>query len=207
MSSHPKGTKVRVAADFYETPAWVVAPLLDELYQHMPPMPSVDVLDPGMGAGALGRAVRLDPSWGSCRLTGVELPEEASKHPDQSNTYDTVLHQSFLEALGFWAPKAYDLVICREVLEHLSIGQIRRAVTNLAALSAGFVYVTTRFAKEPDSLLSVDTQDGLDPTHISMLNQTFLRALFVLEGFKRRADLEAAMDWKTLGRVLVYERA
>jgi hypothetical protein len=39
-----------------------------------------------------------------------------------------------------------------------------------------------------------------------MLNQDFLRTLFVLEGFKRRKDLEVRMDWKGLGRVLVYER-
>jgi hypothetical protein len=38
--------------------------------------------------------------------------------------------------------------------------------------------------------LDVATSDDLDPTHISMLNQDFLRVLFVLEGFKRRADLE-----------------
>ena len=34
-----------------------------------------------------------------------------------------------------------------------------------------------------------------------------LRLLFVLEGFRARADLEARMDWGNKGRVLVYERA
>jgi hypothetical protein len=100
-----------------------------------------------------------------------------------------------------------DLIICREVLEHLTVRQIRQAVTNLCKLSSKFVYVTTRFAKAPQSLLDVDTFDELDPTHISMLNQDLLRVLFVLEGFKRRADLEARMDWQSKGRVLVYERA
>lgn len=105
------------------------------------------------------------------------------------------------------APEYADLVICREVLEHLTILQIRTAVTNLCKLSSKFVYVTTRFAKDPQSLLDVDTADDLDPTHISMLNQDFLRVLFVLEGFRRRADLETQMDWQHKGRVLVYERA
>ena len=67
-----------------------------------------------------------------------------------------------------------------------------------------YIYVTTRFAKEPTSLLSVDTSDDLDPTHCTMLNQNFLRTLFVLEGCTRRADLEQAMDWQKKGRVLVY---
>lgn len=100
----------------------------------------------------------------------------------------------------------YDLVICREVLEHLTVLEIRRTVTQLCKLSTKYVYVTTRFAKAPDHLLSVETSDDLDPTHMSMLNQTLLRTLFVLEGFKRRADLEEQMDWKHLGRALVYER-
>ena len=39
-----------------------------------------------------------------------------------------------------------------------------------------------------------------------MLHQDLLRLLFVLEGFTRRADLEAQLDWKHYGRVLVYER-
>lgn len=100
-----------------------------------------------------------------------------------------------------------DLVVCREVLEHLTIRQIRRAVTNLCGLSSRFLYITTRFHPNPSDMLDVATSDGLDPTHISMLNQDLLRVLFVLEGFKRRADLEAQMDWQRKGRVLVYERA
>ena len=39
-----------------------------------------------------------------------------------------------------------------------------------------------------------------------MLHQDVLRALFVLHGFRRRADLEAVMDWRQLGRCLVYQR-
>lgn len=99
----------------------------------------------------------------------------------------------------------FDLVVSRECLEHLTIRQIRKAVTNLCRLSSKFVYVTTRFAQDPAHLLSVDTSDDLDPTHITMLNQNLLRTLFVLEGAKRRADLEQAMDWMNKGRVLVYE--
>jgi hypothetical protein len=102
-----------------------------------------------------------------------------------------------------------DLVICREVLEHLTILQIRQAVTNLCKLSSRFCYVTTRFTSNwtsPHPLLDVDTADDLDPTHITMLNQDFLRVLFVLEGFRRRADLEERMDHRKLHRCLVYER-
>lgn len=100
-----------------------------------------------------------------------------------------------------------ELVICREVLEHLTVKEIAQAVRNLCQLSSRFVYLTTRFAKNPEHFLSVDTSDDLDPTHMSMLNQDLLRLLFVLEGFRRRDDLERVLDWQHKGRVLVYERA
>lgn len=101
----------------------------------------------------------------------------------------------------------YDLVICREVLEHLTLKELIATVRKLCSLSDGLVYVTTRFAQSPTHILTVDTSDHLDPTHITMLTPAFLRLLFVLEGFRRRADLENAMDWQSKGRVLVYERA
>jgi SAM-dependent methyltransferase len=99
---------------------------------------------------------------------------------------------------------AYDLVICREVLEHVPARGVQEIVRKLCNLSRRYVYVTTRFTKGPH-LLDVDGSDGLDPTHITMLNQDLLRLLFTLEGFRRRADLERDLDHRELGRVLVYE--
>lgn len=101
----------------------------------------------------------------------------------------------------------YDLVICREVLEHLTLKELIQVVRKLCALSTGRIYCTTRFAKAPGHLLTVDTSDDLDPTHCTMLTPAFLRLLFVMEGFRRRPDLETALDWQAKGRVLVYERA
>ena len=102
--------------------------------------------------------------------------------------------------------KRWPVVMCREVLEHLTFRDLHATVKELCGRSRQFVYVTTRFAKDPSHLLNVDTSDDLDPTHITMLTQDFLRVLFVLEGFKRRADLEEQLDWMKKGRVLVYER-
>jgi hypothetical protein len=105
-----------------------------------------------------------------------------------------------------WAAAA-DVVICREVLEHLTFQAIVDTVRRLCEWSKRFVYVTTRFAKDPDHFLDVDTSDGLDPTHITMMTPGLLRLLFVLQGFQRRADLEQIVDWQNKGRCLVYERA
>ena len=38
------------------------------------------------------------------------------------------------------------------------------------------------------------------------MNMDMLRLMFVLQGFRRRSDLETRMDWMNKGRVLVYEK-
>lgn len=102
--------------------------------------------------------------------------------------------------------RAYDLVICREVIEHLTVVQAHRLVVNLCRVSDRSIYVTTRFHPDPASLFDVTHERHVDPTHITCLNKDLLRLMFVLEGFRRRADLEARMDWLGKNRVLVYER-
>lgn len=102
---------------------------------------------------------------------------------------------------------AYDVVVCREVLEHLTVLQVRRCVAEMCRASSRFVYATTRFHPAPDTLLDLTTDFETDPTHLTLLAKDFVRVLFVLEGFHRRADLEERLDWGGKGRVLVYERA
>jgi 2-polyprenyl-3-methyl-5-hydroxy-6-metoxy-1,4-benzoquinol methylase len=99
-----------------------------------------------------------------------------------------------------------DLVVCREVLEHLTVLEVRQAVANMVRMSSRYVYVTTRFHPAPAGLLDFNQQDDLDPTHITLLNKDLLRLLFVLEGCHSRPDLEARMDWAGKGRVLVLEK-
>jgi 2-polyprenyl-3-methyl-5-hydroxy-6-metoxy-1,4-benzoquinol methylase len=101
---------------------------------------------------------------------------------------------------------AYDLVICREVLEHLTVLQVRQAVANMVRMTSRYVYVTTRFHPSPASLLDFTTQFDVDPTHITLLNKDMLRLMFVLEGCRSRPDLEERMDWAGKGRVLVLEK-
>jgi len=102
---------------------------------------------------------------------------------------------------------AYDLVICREVLEHLTVLQVKQAVANMVRMTSRFIYVTTRFHPSPESLLDFTTQFDVDPSHITLLNKDMLRLMFVLEGCRSRPDLEAKMDWGHKGRVLVLEKA
>jgi SAM-dependent methyltransferase len=101
---------------------------------------------------------------------------------------------------------SYDLVICREVLEHLTVLDAVRAIREMCRISSRFVYVTTRFHPDPRDLLDIADERSVDPTHITLMDKDLVRLLFVLEGFRRRGDLEARMDWLHKGRVLVYEK-
>ena len=101
---------------------------------------------------------------------------------------------------------SYDLVICREVLEHLTVLEVKKAVANMVRLTSKFIYVTTRFHPNPPTLLDFNTSDDLDPSHITLLNKDMLRLMFVLEGCRSRPDLEERMDWGRKGRVLVLEK-
>jgi len=109
------------------------------------------------------------------------------------------------EALPF-EDASFDLVICREVLEHLTVLQVKQAVANMVRMTSAFIYVTTRFHPSPANLLDFTTQFDVDPSHITLLNKDLLRLMFVLEGCRSRPDLEARMDWGDKGRVLVLEK-
>ena len=107
---------------------------------------------------------------------------------------------------GIKPDAAYDLVICREVLEHLTVLQVKQTVSNIVRMTSKYIYVTTRFHPSPASLLDFTTQFDVDPSHITLLNKDMLRLMFVLEGCRSRPDLEARMDWGNKGRVLVLEK-
>jgi cytidyltransferase-like protein len=98
-----------------------------------------------------------------------------------------------------------DVVICREVLEHLTVQQAAALVADLFRLARKAVYITTRFHPAPRSVFDVTDERDVDPTHQTLMTQTFLRALCVLNGGRRNRAAEAALDWQRKGRVLVYD--
>jgi 2-polyprenyl-3-methyl-5-hydroxy-6-metoxy-1,4-benzoquinol methylase len=101
---------------------------------------------------------------------------------------------------------SYDLLISREVLEHLTVLEVRKAVAEMCRVSSRYIYLTTRYHPAPASLLDVTNEFHVDPTHITCLNKDFMRVLFVLEGCRSRPDLEVRMDWLNKGRVMVFEK-
>jgi hypothetical protein len=93
------------------------------------------------------------------------------------------------------------------VLEHLTVREIRQAAAVLARYTSRYLYVTTRYHPNPRTLLDVTTDFETDPSHITLLDKHLMRVLFALEGLRSRPDLEQRLDWKSYGRVLVFERA
>lgn len=157
------------------------------------------VLDVGCGPGAL----MLFLHELGVDVHGIDF-SEAAKASAPEAIRDRIHIGSVTEAHDFGME--FDLVISRETLEHLTVQQVGEAIRALARMTSKFVYVTTRFHPAPNSLLSVTDQPEIDPTHITLLDKNFMRALFVMEGLRTRKDLERQLDWKDYGRVLVFEK-
>jgi SAM-dependent methyltransferase len=158
------------------------------------------VLDVGCGPGFL----MLFLQELGIGVKGVDYAEASLElAPPEVREHITIGETSDLDA----PPQSFDLVICREVIEHLTVLQTRETVRQMCEASSRFIYITTRFHPDPATLLDFTTQFEVDPTHITLMSKDFLRVLLVLEGFRRRADLEQRMDWGGKNRVLVYERA
>jgi SAM-dependent methyltransferase len=159
------------------------------------------VLDVGCGPGALMYFLwELDVN-----VEGVDFsPQSRELAPEPIR--DRIIVGSVTDTALF-ADASYDLVICREVIEHLTLLETRKLVQNLCRVSARFIYITTRFFPNPTSILDVTHEKHVDPTHITVMTKDLLRLLLVLEGFRSRPDLEERLDWLDKGRVLVYERA
>jgi SAM-dependent methyltransferase len=159
------------------------------------------VLDLGCGPGAL---MHLLWEIGVRDVDGVDFAESSPRLATPEVRDRIVV--GYVGDPALKPANAYDLVICREVLEHLTVLQVRQTVSNMARMSSKFIYVTTRFHPMPASLLDFTTQFDVDPSHITLLNKDMLRLLFILEGCRSRPDLEARMDWGHKGRVLVLEK-
>ncbi len=158
------------------------------------------VLDLGCGPGALMHLLwELDVF-----CDGIDFSESSKKLATPEVRGKITVGQ--VTDLTLKPENSYDLVICREVLEHLTVLQVRQTVANIVRMTSRFAYVTTRFHPAPNGLLDFTTQFDVDPSHITLLNKDLLRLFFMLDGCRSRPDLEARMDWGNKGRVIVVEK-
>ncbi|MDO8732929.1 MAG: methyltransferase domain-containing protein [Actinomycetota bacterium] len=158
-----------------------------------------NVLDAGCGPGAL--MTLLDEL--GVEAHGVDVSPNIHEFAEAA-VKDRIIVASIDDMP--YEDNTFDLVVSREVLEHIPVRDYLKVVQELCRVSGKYVYVTTRFHPSPASLFDVTTEFEADPTHISLTAQPFLRMLFVLAGMRRRKDLESQMDWMDKRRVLVYEK-
>jgi SAM-dependent methyltransferase len=103
--------------------------------------------------------------------------------------------------------RSADVVVCREVLEHVPVHQWGQLVSDLFRVARERVYLTTRFTPAPANPFELTDELGEDPSHITRLPQPLVRALCVLNGGTRDTTWEKQLDWLGKGRVLVYKKA
>jgi cytidyltransferase-like protein len=155
--------------------------------------PHAVILDVGCGPGCLLALLRER----GLRAFGVE----PSKIPACLPELETFIHRGTV--LDVRSPA--DVVISREVLEHLTIPELSDMVAQLFTVARHAVYITTRFHPVPSSAFSVTDQPEVDPTHQTLLTHQLLRALCVMNGGVRRLDWEQHLDFQGFGCTLAYE--
>jgi cytidyltransferase-like protein len=153
--------------------------------------PQMSILDVGCGPGYLVRMLK------ELGVTAMGI-DTAGAAVAMAEPRTCVLLPITEVPSGFVA-----VAICREVLEHVPVREIPAMVCDLFRVARRFVYITTRF--QDGAVFDAATEFEVDPTHVSLLSQPFLRSLCVLNGGKRRRDLETKLDHMNKGRCLVYE--
>jgi cytidyltransferase-like protein len=99
----------------------------------------------------------------------------------------------------------YDVVVCREVLEHVPVREWGDLLHHLFRVAKARVYLTTRFYLDPPHPFALTNEYEADPSHITVLPQPFVRALCATFGGTRDRVWESALDWQHKDRVLVYQ--
>lgn len=158
--------------------------------------PSCTVLDVGCGPGYLVHLLRES----GIQARGVDpSPDAIYMAPPLAQGW---VH---IGSISSEPSAAADVVICREVLEHLTFAAASDMVSHLFRVARKGVYITTRFHPAPLSVYRVTDEPEVDPTHITLMTRPMLRSLCVRAGGRRRRDWESALDWQRKGRVLAYE--
>jgi 2-polyprenyl-3-methyl-5-hydroxy-6-metoxy-1,4-benzoquinol methylase len=146
------------------------------------------VLDVGCGPGHLVRMLQ-ESGVNACGIDPHVAP-----HPLRCFRVD----------IDEMVDKLYDILVCREVLEHLPVREVGPFLHHLFRVARERVYLTTRFTASPAHPFDLTTEFDADPSHITLLPQPFIRALCVTMGGTRDREWEHQLDWQHQGRVLVY---
>ena len=164
---------------------------------------AIEADHPRILAGLCGTASVLDVGCGPGHLVAFMRELGVSAHG-----VDPVAPQTTMTTplpVRHVASRSADVVVCREVLEHVPVHHVGPFLADLFRIARERVYLTTRFTADPAHPYDLTTETAVDPSHITLLPQPFVRALCVTMGGQSDPVWEAALDWQRRGRVLVYE--
>ena len=155
-------------------------------------------LRPGLPDVLPARARRRRHRRSTSAPPAATLAPESVARPDHRRRRPTEPHVE---------ERAYDLVICREVFEHLTVLQVRRTVDEICRASSRFVYVTTRFHDGPARTCSTSRRSSTSTRRTSRCStRSSCAACSCSRASRAGPTWRQRMDWADKGRVLVYER-
>lgn len=163
----------------------------------------VNILDTGAGMGWL---VRFINQLGTSAI-GVDYSEYAVKN---SLTKGKMILGS-VTSLPMFVDGQFDVVISREVFEHLTLEESERAFNEMLRVSSRYIYLTIWMNFDQGASDDVVLDDlERDPTHITYCTRGFWQKRFnkyIEQGvLVQRKDLETLLDWKQKGRCFVFEK-
>lgn len=161
------------------------------------------ILDSGAGPGWLAKFLS---EFGSVStVVGLDYSKQALKISPikEKMVLGSVTEMPF-------ADKSFDLVISREVFEHLTVEQAQSAFDEILRVSKKWIYMTIWMNFDPEAKDDVVLDDlAIDPTHITFCTRNWWNNFFkkyIDDGIiKEDKEKEEFLDWRGKGRVYVFE--
>jgi len=162
-----------------------------------------------IGKGAKVLDVGCGEGWlvGFLRETGVEAygidysPEAVEFGYEKAKPF---LNIGSAESLPY-SDNQFDIVIARELFEHLTFEQAKKVFAEMVRVSKRFVYLTIWLNFNAASSSDLIYSDLRDHTHVTFCNRRFWEKYFGEYSIQQRRDLEKKLDWADKGRCFVYE--
>ncbi len=154
---------------YHRTPAWLsaFAGLADRIVRDLQPRTA---LDAGCAMGFLVEALRDR----GVEAYGVDVSDYALQQ-----VRDDIRPYCWAGSIAEPLPQRYDLIICIEVLEHMSQAEGERAIANLCQATDDILFSSTPF-------------DYREATHFNVQPPEYWAYHFALQGFVRDVDFDAS---------------
>jgi 2-polyprenyl-3-methyl-5-hydroxy-6-metoxy-1,4-benzoquinol methylase len=129
----------RVFTDIYEQKVWgdgsgggsvpeLLGPYIQMVEDLLTATRARNVMDIGCGDGVLAAAI----DWGSARYDGIEVVESVAKQAQRRRRSKSLIFRvDVLTDVDVWRYVRSDIIIIKEVLQHLDIDSIARLLDNL----------------------------------------------------------------------------